>query len=105
MKPNLKVIDAIKNYYFNRMRQYEVNYSNETKSGLKAELNPNFHWDKEGDLNKIFTQMQKQGFVQTQAISGTFWLTYKTRTGKFHTIKTDEDLFPKFELVKEEKEN
>ena len=101
MKPNKKIIETIKDYYFNRFRQYEVNYSSETKSGLKAELNPTFRWDKDGDLNKIFAATKKQGFVRTQAIAGTFWLTYKTRTGKFHTIKTDEDLFPKFELVKE----
>ena len=100
MKPNKKVLDAIKDYYYNRSRQQVVSYFNETKSGLKAELNPNFHWDKEGDLNKIFAQTKKQGFIQTQAIAGTFWLTYKTRTGKVHTIKTDEDLFPKFVVEK-----
>ncbi len=104
MKPNNRVIAAIKDYYFNRYRQYEVGYSNETKSGLKAERTK-FQWDKEGDLSKISEAAIDQGFVHFQSICGTFWLTYKTKTGKFHTIKTDEDLFPKFVVVKEEKKN
>ena len=102
MKPNKRVIEAIKDYFYNRSRTVVWDYSSETKSGLKAERNPNFHWDKEGDLNKLFAATKRQGFVNTQACAGTFWLTYKTPTGKFHTLKTDEDLFPKFELVKKD---
>ena len=103
MKPNRKVIEAIKDYFYNRSRQYDVTYSNETKSGYKAERTK-FQWDKDGDLNKISKAVLKQGFVRFQAIAGTFWFTYKTPSGKFPTIKTDEDLFPKFELVKEKRE-
>lgn len=96
MKPNNKVLAAIQTYYFNRSRQYNVGYSSESKSGLKAERT-GFKWDKDGDLDKIAEAMNKQGFSMA-ATSGTFWLTYKTkRIQKIVTLETNERLFPKFE--------
>lgn len=77
MKPNAKVIKAIRAYYHNRSIQ-----------AIQK-------WDKELDLKNISKAVLSQFHVY-EACAGTFWLKWQTPTGKWRCIKTNEDNFPNF---------
>ncbi len=96
MKPSKRLIEALRNYYYNCSRQYKVSYSNESASGYKVERNPNFTWNKDADSAAIFLAAKQQGFTNNSGCASTFWFGYKTKSGKTVTFETDSNQFPSF---------
>ena len=104
MKIPKKLIAACQNYYFNWYRQYKIEYSNETKSGVKAEKS-GYVWDKPADLaiiDKVCIDLNISFF---EGIAGTFWFYLPTKKGKTKCVTTDMDAFPTFEPVKKKEAN
>lgn len=75
MKLQKRLLNAIQTYYFNRGRAGSVK------------------WNKEADLDAIAELARKYNYG-FEAISGSFWFTYKTRADISRVIQITEKTFP-----------
>jgi len=101
MKLNKRLLSAIKDYYFNRYRQYNLDYQTFGGQNILVAQRTKFIWNKEADLTAISAAaIPPRKFINFQAYSGTFWFTRKTRKGRLVTYEINENTFP--EAIKKE---